>query len=633
MFKSISRFKQADRAIKQIVKLEHRLRVASSRTNCSDQPSKFKVDFTESPGKSTLASVIRSAFVTKPSSTHDEFGVDPSQESAKSMPDTSSPFSVFKERVSECNNLASLLRLIEPELAGWRGSDELRIVYHQINHLFFHLVLNARSSSELKREVRASAVLQRLLDHTDNLVKQLSTGCLITLFETFDWIDLDPQSQLFRNTLNELNRRLNRLEFTEIIKCLNLLVYHLEKPFATAELFKCSDRFSQTAMLRIMSEDLSVQPVETIIKCFFCFLNCKHDSGHEVIDILVERLQSPHIQLSYKQSVRLLKEIQKNYILFKKRNEAIRYPTGLANLIEKCNTTIHRAFAVSGSTDEELYYYLVNLHRYTMPNEFSKVVPNFYDQSQNRLFAYLIPFLLDQFNFNERLGFYLFNLSQNYANFNIYDARLFRLIYRLFARDENLRARLNVCHFYRLLARYKLPYVHHANLAKLFLPMLTDKSHKSFYSGKKDRLVLLNNLLLNDVANEELFDYLVGQLNDLDEQFFKQLDFRELQKLTLAKACLVEFNHLDEEHKLKIRSKLDEIIDGCVYYMSIGISNRFFVIDPRLQRHGFLSNGVHLDPFGIYDHATKELVPLTSYTDCFYQIERIPPRLPKNQEM
>lgn len=659
MFRSIFRAKQTGRAIKQTTELQHRLRVASSRTYCSDESSGLKVDFSKSSGRSTLVSVIKSAFDAKPRSTIDldesgqdlqprstldldesdlqrrseldldESGQDVDTDSVTS--DSSSPLSLFKERVSACN-LRSLLRLIETELAEWKGSDELTIVYQQINHLFFGLVINAASPSALREEIQASPVFHSLLNHTDALVPQLSTGCLIKLFETFDWTDLDPQSSLFRNTLNELERRLRRLEFLEIVKCLNLFAYHLEKPFATAELFESNERFTEIALQHIMSDDLSSQSFMTIIQCFFFSLNSKHDPDNVAIDILVERLLSPDVQLSYKQSIRLLREIQLNYKRCRRKNEPIRYPTGLASLIEKCNSTIHR-FIASGPTDHELYYYLVTLHRQIMSVEFSKVAPDFYDQSQNRLLPCLTPFLLEQFNFNDRFGYHLINLVQNYRNFHIYDVKLYERIYKLYLRDESLRARLNVRHIYHLLSTHQLPFVNHQQLAELFLPMLTNKSHKSFYSTKKDLIVFLNNLLLNNVDNVELLEYLVGQLNDLNDRVFKQFGFRDLHKLTLARACLVELNHLDEEGKLKIRSKLDEIINGCMSELSIEVSKRYFAIDPRLQRNGFLSNGVHLDAFGIYDHSTNELVPLTDYTDSFYKVEQIPTRLPENQEM
>ena len=622
MFKSIAIFKRIDRAIKS----GHCLGVASSRASNSDSLTRSRTNFGESPANSNLVSMIRSAFVTEP-----KFAADSARESAESA--LNSDPSPFEESLNNCADLASLLKLIEPDLSDF-GRDELATVYYRISQLFFHSLLNFSGlQSELKKKAQTSPVFQSLLAHTDNLVDQLSPDCLIKVFETFEWIDLDPQSRQFKNMLNELNSRLDTFELEQVVNCLNLFVYHAEKPFATNELLRVADRFAQVAKRRIQADDPGLQAIDTIVKCFFSFLNSRFDPDNVIVDHLVERLQSPDVHINFKQSVRLLKEIQKNYILSKEtRTRRMCYPVRLSNLIEKCNATIYQTFSVDGPTDQELYFYLINLHRYTMTSDFSKLAPNFFDENQNRLLSYLAPFLLDRFNFNERIPFFICNLVQNYANFNIYDYRLLRLVYNLFVTVDSFRAQMNVCHFYNLLARFKLPFVDHQLLTDLFLAELTDRTHKSFVSAKKDRTILLINLALNNVANGPLFDHLVDQLNHLDDRFYRQFNFRDMTKMTLARASL-EFSPLDEQYRHKVRSKFDEMIDRCLSNISVGLSNQYIKIDARLQRDGFLSNGVHLGTFGIYDKSTRKLVPLTDHIDCFYKVDRIPARLPKNQTM
>ena len=620
MLKSIPRFKRLDRAIK----LEHHIGIASSRKRSSGSPANFGLSPAKLTGHRSPVSRIRPEFVID-----SRFTSNFTEESAAT--DTYADIDPFEKAVNDCNDLASLLRLIESGVTVL-GGNQLSIVYQKINQLFLYSILNSSGLLlELRSQAQASPVFQSLLSHTDSLVEGLSTSCLIKVFETFDWIDLDSQNQSFKCALNQLNSRLNGFDLEEIVNCLNLVIYHMERPNATNELFQFGDQLTQAAKSRIRSDGLAVQAIDTTVKCFFSFLNSRYDAQNVIIDKIVDRLRSSDVQLNYKQSVRLLKEIQKNYILTKEKRERLRYPLQLGSLIEKCNDTIYQTFA-SGSTDQELYFYLINLHRHTMISEFAKLVPNFFDERQNRLLIYLSQYVLDQFNFNDRIPFYICNLAQNYANFNIYDHRLLKLIYTLISSKPDFRAQMNVSHIYNLLTRFKLPFVEHQHLSDHFLAELTDQSRRSFSSTKKDKLFLLINLALNNVANEDLYDYLVEQLDQLDAKFYKQLDFRDLIRMTLGRACL-QFSRLNEEHENKVKAKFDELIDTCLNYISIGLTDRFIRVDHRLQRDGFLSNGVHLGPFGIYDHSTGKLVPLTNYLNCFFKVDRISERLLDNQTM
>lgn len=623
MLNCISRFKRIDTAIK----LKHCLGIASSRARGSDASSRSKVKkFGESPANSTLVSMIRSSFEPEPV-------LNFAAESVDHASNSHSDLSPFEASLNGCENLTSLFKLIQPNLAGL-GSDELAIVYYRIDQLFYHSLLNSSGlRPKMAREAEESAVFQELLRHTDNLVERLSTRCLLKVFETFEWIDFDPQSRQFGRLLDELTNRLAKLELADIVNCLNLLVYHTEKPSATNKLFRAGDQFRQVAKRRILSDDASLREIDTAVKCFFSFLNSPYDPDNEIIDHLVKRLQSPDIQLNFRQSVRLLKEIQKNYLLVKDKREQIRYPDQLGDLIEKCNDTIHRTFSVAGPTDQELYFYLLNLHRYTMPIEFAKQVPNFFDEGQNRLLFCLTSFLLDQFNFNDRIRLYILNMTQNYANFNIYHYELLRLVYKLFVSTPSFRAQLNISHFYNLLARFKLPFVDHQHLSQLFLTELTSSTSRSSKSTQKDLTILLTNLALNKVPNASLFENVVDQLDRLDDnRFYAQFGFRNVIKMTLARASL-EFVCLEEKIQRKVGSKFDEMIDRCLPHISIRLSDKFFKLDTRLQRAGFLSNGVFLEPFGIYDRSTKNLAPLSDYVDYFYQVDQIPDRLPEHQTM
>ena len=145
-------------------------------------------------------------------------------------------------------------------------------------------------------------------------------------------------------------------------------------------------------------------------------------------------------------------------------------------------------------------------------------------------------------------------------------------------------------------------------------------------------LRLLSELILNNVIHKELFNYLLNSIINLEKRYFKKVEIDLLKKTALAKAYLPTIEFEDKDFKLKIEVALDKtLFEADLIDRKTSISYKYFDVDRRLQSNGYLSNGVYLNAFCVYDYSLNEFVPLTKFGKLFAKIDQI--ALANNQEL
>lgn len=543
------------------------------------------------------------------------------------------------ENIIVCKDPVSLFKLIRPKLFEL-NAGEIRLIYEKLNEFFSKHGRQPTSQTLnwIQNSIQRSPVFRALLDYSDGLIAELDAGCLVAMIQTFNLMDFSPDQKMVRHTLMQLNGRLNDFEFTDIVNCLTILLAYVEKPFAANhnELRKLVERLFPIAKQRAASGSLSETDTDTLVTAFHLFLNSPYDVDRRAIDRLTAMLLAPQTFITYKQALDLLAGIEKNYRSCEERCLQVSYLSAMPDLIEKCNFKIFKRFS-NDPSDHFLNFYLVSVHAFPTSSKFSWLVPNFYDETDDRLLCTLVPFLHRKFFSNHRIKHLSFNFAINYAKFNIFDERLLQLIYSEFQADQYYRLNLNLRLLYGALSKFRLPFVDHPNLTDKFLFCLLNKAKPSADQSTQvsDYPALLSDLVLNDVGHEGLLDYLIGHLDEPSEQLLKQIESEDANRIRLASAYLSVFSKLNEQMKSKVKSKLDQLANGIS-----NASNRtktttpreHFHADTNIKRNGYLSNGVHVEYFGVFDKSGRS-VSFDDYQEHRNQIDQIPAKLKPDQKL
>ena len=554
------------------------------------------------------------------------------------------------DELIECDNVEHFLNSIDPHLTSFK-SKHLELIYFKLNNLFNNLGRNRNRKNTIKKILHESFILNSLLDHTNNQIKKLDNDCLIILIFTFKLTSLDPNYQIVLNTMKELKERLyqDKLDNNQITNWLKNMHFYLNSNlFATFKFFKLNQRLVKKCRQLILNDQLDLNDENLVKKCFFIFLKPENDLKHQAIPYLIEKLLATDYPFTFELSISLLKAIKLNHNsyktnvvknnldivkvgeIFSNYNEfKLRYKKRtlfsriLSGLIDKCNATIYNKFAKQSIEEEDFKIFLLKLHKNI--DSINREFPNFYDE---RIFKLSIPFLIDKTENKMKSldDFFIFNLVKNYSIFGIYDERMLKLVYNQFcASSFESFFRSRIFGFFDLLSEYRLPFVDHHYLFQGF------EKRSSFLEVKKPFLLrMLRKLILNDVLDENLFDCLIKKFITNNNQIFFDLNIKETK---LAKSYLSIFGKLSEKRKLEIEQILDNSIRSFYLINSkmLKIENNYYEINNKLESNGYLSNGLDIGAFVIYDHSLKDFIPLTEYRYFFDKLDKTP--LNCDQEM
>lgn len=538
------------------------------------------------------------------------------------------------ESFYKCSDLVSFLNLVQ-KLQGKIKGNQLAVVFNRLNDLFFEPEFDFSRAIELRKTLKDSTVFKSLFKQTSQTVKQLDTRCLIVLLNTFCLIE-DSKNPLFNQIIEQLCNRSNDLQLTEIEECLKHMHYLLreQSSFMNSRLIEFNRFLLRALKNKILKNEINLKDIKTTVNYFFIFLRPENDLNFVVIKHLTEQLLSPNIELTFKHSVLLLREIKLNHFLLKERlnkpkNRLLKdqykeielrykyktlFPRILNDLIDKCNTTIYETLCLEPK-DENFEFFFYKLHNFT--DDINHEFPNFYSP---KLIYFLTSYLIQNIEKNARLKEIMFDLLQNYAKFNVYNENLLKLAYDQYVKDENLRSKVNATHFYFILSRYRFPFVDYQHLSKLLFNYST-KFNESI-AKKTNPLRILCELILCDIKNENLFHYLNDTIDNLDKRFYNNFkSVNQFKQIALAKVYLLTYGELDRN----LTSKIEQTLDQSIYYIDLlkkkpMISKRFFKINNKLQRNAYLSNGLYIENLAIYDKSINDLVPFDSERlDCFWQ--------------
>lgn len=541
------------------------------------------------------------------------------------------------KNVNDCKSLSSLFELIKPHLAELTDTH-LNVIFTKLNDLFFDSSMFDRQRVlKSKQTLQNSPVFKSLMDRTNRLVNKLCTSTLLSLLHTFSLAALDPQFVVVKRTISELNSRLDVLEQNAVIECAKQLHYYLGICF-TEQLFKFNGRVLQTLQRDLQINRIDPTNIKKTTNFWFIFLKPENDPRFEVAEYMAKRLLSPDVKLCFKQAVLLMRKIKLNHYLYRERlnkpeyqrmrgiyykqvelefNRRNLFPRILADLMDKCNSVICETLGSEEATEQDFGYFLSKLHDFT--DDINHEFPNFYEP---KILQFVVPYLIANIENNARLKAFIFELVQNYTKFNIFDDKLIKFTYDLFLSDEKLR--INGSPIFFILSKYRLPFVDHRHLSKVLFNFSTQIRQ----STKMNPLRVLSELILNDVEDENLFGYLNDIVDNLTDEYYQSFkSINQFKQISLAR------HHLSIKNWLKdgLKAKLQNVLDQAIYSLSIfnkkpKISYRLYFADQRFLSNGYLSNGVCLDTFAIYDSLRAELIPMTrSLVDSFkHRVDKIP---------
>ena len=553
-------------------------------------------------------------------------------------------FDGLKQKLDSCRNVTELLYLIQPKIVKFENA-EFRIIYESLFDLYHRLRNsgNLVSLNEFSRILKSSKIYRLLLNQTNQQIKILDDKTLKYLLTILFLADQHWQSEIVKITFHELKIRLPNLDLNEIASYLEIInKYLLNDAPRIDEYYEIYKIFLEMCKDKILNDEFDFKDEQLINNFYSIFLKPENDLNHEIVNHLTRKLLSPDYKFSFLLSAKLLKKINQNYNLHKKKrpiitavhNKQLRsefkeielrlkerafFPKILKHLIDKANETIVEHFEKTQSK-RQLDYGLKKLHYNT--NDFNFEFSNFYSE---KLLAFLVPHLIDNLKLNESYKIWTLNLIQNYGKFDIYDEKLIKSIYfEIFCSYDNLKqyskfTNEEILFLYILLVKYRLPFVDHEKIARFIC---------SASIFKLSPLKVLIEFILNDLDNENLYSCLIKEIANLSDNELRFLSKNIfLEKIALAKYKIENSDNVSEKMKLSISQVLD-------YSMGFR-ENREFVFDDyyhlnnKMQRNGYLFNRLLVKAFCIYDKTKQDLINLTKYRYLFNIIDQI--KLDDNQ--
>ena len=233
------------------------------------------------------------------------------------------------------------------------------------------------------------------------------------------------------------------------------------------------------------------------------------------------------------------------------------------------------------------------------------------------MLVFLASYLIERINSGKLPLRYLYNVIKHFAKFNIYDERLLKLMNNILCTNQVRLNKQDILHFYFMLSNYRLPFVDPQHLTKQLFDL--SREFKNSYEFKQLSVRLLAEFILNDVNNEDLFNYLIKTIENLDQKFLAY--YRpglRFKRVVLSKIYLSMFSNVYSKMKTRINKLMDQLIPK-IYLDKRwkNVSIEYFKINDKIQKDAFLSNGLHLNTIAVYNKSCGGLVSLDKYQNLF----------------
>ena len=586
------------------------------------------------------------------------------------------PTSDLIENVNQCEDVQDLLDIILPALSDDQsklGIHQLTVICDRLNELHLRLKpkslapgslkdyyeLNDRyleSLKSFKKLTRSSNSIRLLLDRANYLIKnETDKKFLISLLGLLSRIRENSTSPIVKSTTAGLVRLSEDMNSVELIDCLTAIGHYLGDPLACGDLFKFNLKLLKLAKKRILQNELDLNEVALIIRYLYVFLRNENRTDFQVSQYLIERLLSfDRSVLTFDDCVLICRRINQSRILAhlasyrrdgrEYENDKIRMaykvnsvasPTKqtmgecLVPLICRCTEEIANGLS-ERPTDERFSVFFINC-LFTR-REMTMILDHFSKPDVQRIVRLSTDFLQNHFDpithgrlFNDMISFENFLFSSTTQN----DASVVRLLYERFCSNENwLHSQLNVCRAYTMLTRNRYPFVDYQLLANRLMSSV-EQLRKSLNEDDLSYLHLLTRLVLCDVNDEKMYDLLGELAPRLNADSYLAISYFQYRKIALTNAYLsTSLCKLNYQLKAKLQRILTDSLEairsvGRKPTIQKGISHSKRTAS-KIQENGYLSNGILLSHFGIFDRSIGELVPLDEYTDHFDSVDLIP---------
>lgn len=517
--------------------------------------------------------------------------------------------------VKRCDNLSSLLDIIEPKLKQL-NSNQMEIIIEKIDSIFNSIRKRSRHPNFiLNKEFLLTAnqiPFRTFLQHAIESIDQFNFKTFLIITKFIHLISSRPDDEIFKFILKAIDSRIDQLDSDQLSQLLISLNNFTVKQ--TTDLFERPMR----KVLKIVKNKILANEIESndlLIRYFGIFIQ---NNDLEIINHLIKYFQSPYHQFTSYQAVTLLKKL---FILLRQKpsdqSESILNKINWNPLINKYNTIISDGLRTDQDFRHACHFLNILHQNIEKPNPY-------FDINDQKILNDLMPILIkNQPDLELRTKICIYNLIVNYMRSEIIDEKLLKFYYFLLCTDQDLIKVEGIDSFVTFCV-LKLDFIDYRTLGSHLLK--NENQRKVFNEIEISSTIhFISDLILNDIIENQFLDYLEALSKRLDDKNLnKSVPLNRLRQLNLATVHLNLLSKIDEDLKSKINHRLIEISTKLWSEHRLIIKD-YLGINSKLQKVSFLSNGLYLtDFFGIYDRSIQDLIDLKDFEDYFFQIDKIP---------
>ena len=570
-----------------------------------------------------------------PNSIRPDYARRPGEESGHRLPqlaskptdqDLSDHLNGALDSVRDPEGISRFLDSIKPALPELEG-HQFSIVYKALSEQSWRLqVKQILSLRQYGEALRNSTGYDALLRHTNSKIGEIDTESLMNIFKFLRDTRQYPHNEIFRNVTEQIVERLDELSLDKVsVNLVRAGLYANEFPDC-GELMRFRANLLENCRRRILNDELEPDNFKQLSFLFYNFLaNCQSEQAIDMLDRLTRTLLSD-FELDFTRSIRLL-----GLMLSSMRGvveEKAEYPPVLTELIEKCNSAVYATLKAEPEATDNYYAYLDQVHRHR--SRLHQVFSNFFDP---RLLDLLGPPLAkNKTSLKGPRPHWILNMIHNYSNVNTFNQELTEFACQLICNGAISHQKLTVIE-YLMLAKYRFPFVNRQQLLNVL------KSSNRFLNSlkKRDRAyVLLCDLILSEVNDPGMLNYLAQNVSirpETPEYNSRNLSLHSYEQTSMARVVLSMFGQVKDK---ELNAKLAGILEQRFRHLCNDghrpfVSSKYLSEDTRLQHPAYLTNGVVIDGFGIYDRSIGDLLPLEQFRYKFEEVNSI--ALTDNQQL
>ena len=530
--------------------------------------------------------------------------------------------------VNSEESLKRALDSIEPTLQQL-NPDQFGLVFDLFGDLISHLKWNRIMDADKSvRILRGSTGFVSLLSRSNSNLRELDPAGLTALFRLLMRISHNPQSVIVQNTVHCLISRLDELNLEQLSANLFRLQFYGDR-FSTDQLIPAKACLLEHCRKRILnSNELDPENVNQLAQLFYNFLMSYESSRNsEMVERLAGTLLSPELKLSFKESVQTLKKIC--LVGRSRRGKKDDFPPVLADLIGRCNGIVYETLKSDPDSSENHYRLLEGVH-----NKRNKLNSFFQNMYEPRLLDLLAAFLVKRHSDDKYIGppheaYQILNLVYHYSRFSIYHEQLTELLHRLvcsgvYPKDDFAFPE------YQLLTSHRWPFLDQSRLLEVL------KSSRKLFDIRQSGTTyygLLCQLILNEINDPELLHCLIERARknrpSIHQMQTKKLILLDYKQTTLVRLLVSTLGQSDKHLESELRRTFDQrlnLISQSPHWPQVGSSagKTAGIVNGKLKKGCFLSNGVFVDAFAIYDRSVGDLISLERFREHFEAVDLIP---------